>query len=213
MLYRLMQTCLVTGSVALTATGCVPAPEAAGALETRASPIERSFPAGGDVGLRLSAGDYSIVGSAEPRLAIKWETRDPADATKVRIGVRVDGTNATIDTSGPSNGFRVAILMPARTHVAVWLTAGDLTLDAIEGNLDVSAWAGDVTIGVADPSRYRSVRASVTAGEISGPPFELSKGGVFRSASWTGPGQYSIRARLTAGNLAIRSRAHVPAGE
>ncbi len=200
-LHALMTGCALAAALA---TGCA---RHDGPLDhdTPTSPVERPFQAGGELRLRLSAGEYSVTGSADSRIAVSWRTRYPADAASVRVQVQTEGTRGVIDTDGPSNGFHVEIAVPARTHLQVKLTAGDLAIDGIEGDLDVSALAGDLSIGVADPAFYESVHASVTAGEISARPFNRSQGGLFRNMSWTGPGGYSIRARLMAGNLVLRA--------
>jgi hypothetical protein len=84
------------------------------------------------------------------------------------------------------------------------LTAGKFSLDAVQGDIDVSAWAGELLVGVGDPSTYYSAYASVTAGEIQAPAFAAAhKGGVFRSVSWEGKGRHSVRARLTAGKIVL----------
>ena len=83
------------------------------------------------------------------------------------------------------------------------LSAGDLVLGALEGNKDVSAWAGKIQVAVPKPDDYYSVQASVTAGQIRAEPFHVEKGGVFRSIAWEGKGRYSLRVRLTAGDVIL----------
>ena len=61
-----------------------------------------------------------------------------------------------------------------------------------------------MTIEVGPREDYRSVQASVTAGDLSARPFDVTKGGLFRSFSWQGQGKYSLTARLTAGDLTLR---------
>jgi hypothetical protein len=168
--------------------------------------IERPFGQGGKVTMRLSAGEYTIENSPDERIRLAWETREASAARRVQARVDVDGTAATIDTDGPSNGFVVSIAVPTKSDLLIRLSAGELTIRGIEGHKDVSAWAGELTIGVGPAANYRAVDASVLAGEIQAAPFNGSKGGVFRSFLWSGNGSYELRARLTAGEITLRDK-------
>jgi hypothetical protein len=167
--------------------------------------VDRAFAPGGHVTFDLSAGKYTIQGSPDARIHLTWDTRDEHDRSKVWTRVETNGPDARVETDGPKNGFEVTIQVPTRSDVAVYLSAGDLTVSGVEGSKDISAWAGDLKIDVGKASDYKSVDASVTAGEIQAGPFEVRKGGLFRSFTWTGSGRYDLRARLTAGQLVLRA--------
>ena len=155
----------------------------------------------------LSAGGYVIRTTTEPRLRVRWTTREPGEMSSVYAKADVTGSQARLSISGPSNGFSVSIEVPSRSNLNVSLSAGDMSIDAVDGSVDLSAWAGKMQIGLADPSSYYSVYASVTAGQIRAEPFSAEKGGLFRSFSWEGKGRHSVRVRLTAGDI-ILSRAN-----
>lgn len=174
------------------------------ARNTAATSLERAFPAGGNLNMHLSAGKYTILGAADGRVRVDAKTREPGDKRKVRLDLEGSGTGAMLRVDGPSNGFEVAIQVPARTDLWIRLTAGDLTIGGVEGHKNVSAWAGELKVAVGDGSAYRSVDTSVLAGEIQAAPFRGGTGGVFRSFSWKGPGKYDLRARLTAGEIQLR---------
>jgi hypothetical protein len=194
--------------VALLAAACLaachhdPAP-AAGPTEPA---ISRPFPQAGQVNMHLSAGKYVIEGSPDDRIRVTAQTRDPDDARKVRLDLQAAGLEATLRTDGPSNGFEVAVAVPARADLWIRLSAGDLAIRGIEGHKDLSAWAGEMKIAVGDGASYRRVEASVLAGEIQAPALNRTTGGVFRSFSWSGTGNYDLRARLTAGEIHLRER-------
>ena len=166
--------------------------------------IERPFAQGGRLTMRLSAGEYTIENAPGEHIRLTWETRDPSAAGRVRAKVDVDGDHAAIHTDGPSNGFIVAIAVPTRSDLWIRLSAGDLTIRGVDGHKDVSAWAGDLKIGVGPAANYRSVDTAVLAGEIQAAPFNGSQGGLFRSFQWSGSGSYELRARLTAGEITLR---------
>jgi hypothetical protein len=184
------------------------APAVQQSVAARATPdrqIERAFAPKGRVVMHLSAGDYDIEGSPEPRIHVQWETRDPDDADDVEASATVSGNEAVVKTIGPANGFHVTIQVPARSDLVIRLSAGDLEVNRVQGHKDISAWAGNLKIGIADAADYRNVNASVTAGDLRAEPFNVSKGGLFRSFNWEGKGGYDLRARLTAGDLVLHA--------
>ena len=174
----------------------------AGALAVQAHEMDRKFAQGGTVRLELDAGDYEIVGSRNDRIRVVWDDRkQDADVT-----VRIDAgaSRATVRTDTPwHDGATMRIELPRRTNIVVKLSAGDLDISGIEGSKDVSAAAGDVTIGVGSRDQYRYVNASVKVGALKADPFNVKKEGLFRSFEWTGKGSYELRAHLTAGDLKL----------
>jgi hypothetical protein len=193
------------GVLVALASACSPPPDPP---ESASAPpvIERPFAQGGRLTMRLSAGEYTIENAPDEHIRLSWETRDPGAAARVRAKVDVDKDHATIHTDGPSNGFVVAIAVPARSDLWIRLSAGDLTIRGVDGHKDVSAWAGELKIGVGPVANYRSVDTAVLAGEIQATPFNGSRGGLFRSFQWSGSGSYELRARLTAGEITLRDK-------
>lgn len=167
---------------------------------------DRPFQAGGKVWMNLSAGDYNIRPASDTRIVVRWEARTSEDARRVRVAMRTEGAEAWIETDGPKNNVKVTIEVPARSDLHVRMSAGDLRIEGIEGNKDVSLWAGDLNIDVGRPSDYSKLEASVKVGDLEARPFSVSKGGIMRSFSWQGTGRYSLNASLFAGDLTLYSR-------
>ena len=167
-------------------------------------PVERAFAAGGTIRLNLTAAEYRIVGRSEPKIRVTWRVDRPEHADRVHVTADVRGTSATIRTEGPKSGLHFQIDLPERSDVDLNVSAGDVEVRGIEGNKNLSMWAGDVSIDVGRAELYREVEASVRFGDISASPFQISKGGIFRSFRWTGHGKYSVHARLFAGDLTLR---------
>jgi phage baseplate assembly protein gpV len=165
-----------------------------------ANTVEKPFSKGGSVRLDLSAGDYTIRGSLTDAVRVRWETRVGESAS---ADVTVQGSRAAVRTYGPRNKFRVSIDVPLRVDLDIELSAGDLTVNGVEGNKTLSMWAGDVTIEVGEADLYKRVDATVRAGEISARPFGKTTGGLFRSLHWQGAGKYTLDAKLTAGDLKL----------
>jgi hypothetical protein len=166
---------------------------------------DRAFANGGRVRLNLAAAEYRIRGRADDRIQVRWTTNKSGMRDRIHADVDVKGTRAIVWTVAPHNsGARFEIDLPARSDLDVDLNAGDIEVRDVEGNKDLSMWAGDATIDVGDARLYRRVEATVRFGEISAPPFNRSTGGIFRSLSWSGSGKYMVRARLFAGDLKLR---------
>jgi hypothetical protein len=168
--------------------------------------LERPFTSGGRVRMDLSAGEYRIQGSADNRIQLEWSVRDPDQLWRVKTRADVRGSQATIETDTPNihnGGIRVVIRVPVRTDLEIDLTAGELTIEGIDGNKDVKLYAGEVDVDVRRAADYRKVDASVWAGEIDAPAFGASKGGLFRSVDWSGTGTYRLRVSLWAGEVRL----------
>jgi hypothetical protein len=52
---------------------------------------------------------------------------------------------------------------------------------------------------------YRSVDASVYAGDLDAPAFGACTGGLFRSLHWSGTGAYKLHAHVGAGDLELHA--------
>jgi hypothetical protein len=189
--------------VALT-TGATPQAAQPAASDTPPpAQVEKAFSPGGTITMDLSAGHYTIRGTGDPAIRVRWTTRDPAQSKSVYAKAEVSGADARLNVSGPSNGFDVSIEVPQRSNVSVSLSAGDLSIGPLDGSQDVSAWAGKIQLALQDLAQYYSVYASVTAGQIRAEPLDAHKGGIFRSVSWEGKGRHAVRVRLTAGDVII----------
>jgi hypothetical protein len=171
---------------------------------TFGQPVDKPFAKGGVIRMKLAAGDYRIAGSSEEKIRIEWRADRADQATHLKADAEIRGTTAVIATSGFRNGVHFSIGVPARSDIEIDLNAGDLEVRGIEGNKRVDSWAGDVRIDVGQPDQYRSVEASVRAGDLNAQPFNVSKGGLMRSFSWKGKGPYSLAVKLFAGDLTLR---------
>jgi len=174
--------------------------------ETRPPETHKSFAAGGKVQMKLSAGEYRIVAGAADRILVRWSTKRPEDMARARVQIEVNGRQATVVTDGPSNkGLDVTIEVPARSDLFVRLSAGELSIDRVEGSKDIQAHAGELKIDIGRREDYKQVNASVWAGEINAQPFGVNKGGLFRSFGWQGKGAYTLQASLKAGEIGLNS--------
>ena len=170
--------------------------------------LERPFVQNGKIRMDLHAGDYVITGSKENRIHVAWSARDAATLPNVHASADVRGSDATIAADGPSNnsGLRFTIQVPNQTDLYVRLTAGDITIEDVRGNKDVEMHAGDMRIDVGHIDDYSRVDGSLWAGDIHAAPFNVIKGGLFRSFDWSGKGPYRLHAKLKAGDLRLYTK-------
>lgn len=196
---KLLILTLLVAAAGLTALAQTPTPTQTPTDDP--SRIERPFAAGGLVQLDLSAGSYRVEGRQADAIVVRWRTKRAGQ--KVRAKVETRGKEAWISLDGPSDNFHADIHLPARSDIDLDLSAGALTIREITGSKNVSAWAGEISIEVGDSAAYRRVDAAVRFGELDARPFNVTKGGVFRSFRWEGRGGYNLRARLFAGELKL----------
>ncbi len=169
-------------------------------------PTETSFAPGGTLTLDLRAGAYTIRGTANNKIRVRYHFNDYIRDT-TSISLKTDGPKATLFVDGPSNSnFRCDIEIPQNTNLSGHLSAGILEIFEVDGNKDLDANAGNIIIDVGDATKYRSVDASVLSGNLQMRPWHTHKPGLFRHFRYNGSGQYDLRASLLAGNLIIDGR-------
>jgi hypothetical protein len=166
--------------------------------------LERTFAAGGEILMDLSAGEYTISGTSDGRIRVDWSVERDRQLSDVRADIDVDDEEARIRVDGSNNNFRATIQVPSRSDLRVRLTAGELKIEGIEGSKDVRLHAGEIDIDVGRADDYSRADVSIWAGEINAEPFGASRDGLFRSLDWDGEGPYDLRVRLKAGEVTLR---------
>ena len=174
--------------------------------ELSANPTTMSLGAGGTIRMKLNVGTMEVVGSQSDRITVSWHSRLPEDESLVSVKLRRSGKNdATVVVDGPGNRVKYRVEVPRQSNVAIQMRAGDLAVRGVLGSIEAELLAGNMNLRIAGPQHYRAVSASVTAGEITAQPWHADTGGLWRSFTATGNGNYDLRARLLAGQLTIRS--------
>jgi len=171
--------------------------------ETDKTPVEAKFAPNGRIRLTLCPSAVRIVGSDDGMLRVSYRATNDRDDVRVRIDV--SGDRAEVRTSGcPHNNFQIRVEVPKFSDLYVRMFAGDLSVEGISGDKDVEVHAGHLTIDVGKPDNYARVDASVLTGDVEAPPFDVSKGGLFRSFERSGPGKYRVHAHVGAGQIELR---------
>ncbi len=196
---------MIAAAVLLAGFSLMPMSQGAPALfaQSTGSPAEKEFVSGGKIEMRLESGDYHIRASSDNRIHVRW---NEASAKGVRVKLTTNGKSADVRVENtPHDNFHAVIEVPALTDVRVQLTAGNLEMAGIKGDKDIEANAGNLNISVGSSNDWGDVDASVTAGDVNAPAFHESRGGLFRSFKWKGPGKYRLHAHLMAGDVNLRN--------
>jgi hypothetical protein len=162
---------------------------------------DAAFAAAGSIEMQLDGGDYTIRASSDQHIRVSFA----GNLGNATAGLTTNGTKANLaikDT--PHNNFRATIEVPATADIKVRLSGGNLEIGAITGNKDIDSTAGNATIAIPNANDYSSVDATVKVGNLSGGPFGESGSGLAPHLKWSGPGKYTLRANLGAGNLELK---------
>ncbi len=151
--------------------------------------------------MQLDGGDYIIRASPNERIRVLFA----GTTGNAAADLATSGTHANLairDT--PHSNFRATIEVPATVDVTVHLTGGNLQVAAITGNKEIDSKAGNVEISIPNSNDYGTVDAAVKVGNLDGGPFVDSGSGLSPHLKWSGPGKYTLRASLGAGNLGLK---------
>jgi hypothetical protein len=170
--------------------------------EVAKSPVETKFAAGGQIRMNLCSTGVDIVGRDTDQLSVSYNSSYGHD---VKVGIHVSGNHADLRIRDcPHNNFHITIEIPKSADLHVRMAAGDMNIRGIAGNKDIEMHAGQLTVDIGQAADYAHVDASVWTGELDAPPFDVDKGGLFRSFEKTGPGKYLLHTHLAAGEIDLR---------
>ena len=163
--------------------------------------VDKPFAAGGSIEMQLEGGDYTIRAASDEHIHVSFA----GNTGNAAADLATTGTHANLSIKDtPHNNFRATVEIPATSDVTVHLTGGNLDIAAIAGSKDIDSKAGNVAIAIPSSNDYASVDASVKVGNLTGGPFGNSASGLSPHLTWSGPGKYTLRASLGAGNLELK---------
>jgi len=162
---------------------------------------DKPFAAGGSIEMQLDGGDYIVRAGQDERIRVSFA----GNTGNAAADLGANGMHANLairDT--PHSNFRATVEVPATADLTVHLTGGNLQVAAITGNKDIDSKAGNVEISIPNSNDYGTVEAAVKAGNLDAGPFGDSGSGLSPRLKWSGPGKYTLRASLGAGNLELK---------
>ena len=167
----------------------------------------REFVAGGFVHVRLSVGDMHIRRGDSNKISLRYtiKSRNERNVKDARIDFNVRGNDATIEfhaASGSNTQFDVELEVPQKTNLDVHDKVGDVTVDDVEGDKDLTLGVGDIRVA-NERSAYRLVSASAGIGDVNGDGYGETSGWLGKSLKYRGEGQYELRAHVGVGDIRL----------
>ncbi len=164
--------------------------------------------------LDLHGGDYQISTSDDSKIHVvesRTEKNQSVRATSISFQKTSAGARLEIEPVS-NNSPHITINLPACAALELRLTAGELVLDAAPcQSTTVSMHAGDLRARMSDPDIFRSLRASVSIGQIDAPGLgpgerDSDAGGFFRSFKRSGSGSRTFAAHVGTGQITLDGR-------
>ncbi|MBI3131114.1 MAG: hypothetical protein HYZ13_07135 [Acidobacteria bacterium] len=180
-------------------------PLAAQSVDTRGlgrTWTDLGIPGSPQLRLDLDAGEVAIRPSEDGKVRVRYTGEEDRDLSRVRL--RFEPTGRTPEfrlTNAPNDNFHIEIQVPRTTALTLRMSAGEVTIQGIEGDKDLRLQAGELKVKVGDPAAYGPVSASVWAGEVNPGPFGEAREGLFRTFRHQGQGQFSLQAKVKAGEV------------
>jgi hypothetical protein len=151
-----------------------------------------------------------IVGTDQAAIHVSCTSGDQGDAQRIRIQFHGNQDDETLTITGDlrkGNNVRVRIEVPRKTSLRVDMSAGEVKVEEIAGDMDIDLYAGRIAISSTRAWDYRSVDVSVSVGAVKAPVYGAEKGGFFRSITKeTAGGEYSLHAHVIAGEIDLQGR-------
>jgi hypothetical protein len=171
------------------------------------SSVHRKYVSGGIIRMHLESGGYTIRPTDSDEIVVTYHARSEAELRQVKVEIDPGPLSADVHVRHTPNGnFGAIIEVPRRSNLEVRLSAGELDVEAVEGNKDLELRAGQIQVDVSHPEDYGHRDASVLTGSIEAPAFEISKGGLFRSFEQNGLGKFRLHARVLTGEIDFRRK-------
>jgi hypothetical protein len=174
--------------------------------EVSETSLQLSLQPGQALTLELSSGDYRVEPGAGDKVVVISQNQHESQQHKPRFGIDANGKEASVRVDAPKD-YVAVIQVPKNSNLRIRLEGGRLRVDGINGDKDIESTAGAVSIDVGRPENYARVDASVDAGDIDAPPFQIARNGFEQSFSRQGPGNYRLHAHVGTGEIKLYSRA------
>jgi len=171
--------------------------------ETRSD--AREFAAGGFVHVRLSVGDLHIKRGNTDKISLHYtiKSRREKNLQESTVDFNVHDKDATIEFHASSNSntqFDVDLEVPQNTNLDVHAKVGDVTVEDVEGDKDLSLGVGDIRVGKGQAG-YRLVNASTGIGDVHGENYGETSGWLGKKLKYHGEGKYELRAHVGVGDI------------
>ena len=170
----------------------------------------REFVASGFVHVRLTVGDMHIRRGDSNKISLRYTVKSGLEKNvkEAHVDFDVHGNDATIEFHAPSGGntqFDVELEVPQKTNLDVHVKVGDVTVEDVEGDKDLTLGVGDIRV---DNRRegYRLVNASAGIGDVHGEGYGETSGWLGKTLKYHGDGKYELRAHVGVGDIRLEGK-------
>lgn len=176
--------------------------------ETRSD--SREFVSGGYLHVHFTVGEIHIRKGDSNKIKLEYTVKSHRDKNvkEARVDFNVSGKDATLEFHSPFGGntnFDVELEVPENTNLDVHQKVGDLTVDNIEGDKDLSLGVGDIRIAT-EHSGYHLLRADTGIGDVHGGDYGETSGWLGKTLKYRGDGKYELRAHVGVGDIHLEGR-------
>ena len=170
----------------------------------------RDFVSGGYLHVRFSVGDIHVKRGDSNKIKLNYtiKSRRESHLKESHVDFNVSGNNATIEFHSPINGntnFNVELEIPKNTNLDLHQKVGDMTIDNIDGDKDVSLGVGDIHIAT-ERTAYRVVRADCGIGDVDSNGYGETSGWLGKALHYRGDGKYELRAHVGVGDIKLEGK-------
>jgi hypothetical protein len=170
----------------------------------------RDFAAGGMVHVRLNVGDLHIRRSDSNRIRLSYtvKSRRESKVKEARVNFDVRGNDASLEfhvPTGANTQVDVELEVPQNTNLDVHEKVGDLSVENVEGDKDLSLSVGDIRI-TNEHTGYRLVNASAGIGDVNGDGYGETSGWLGKTLKYRGDGKYELRAHVGVGDITLEGK-------
>jgi len=170
----------------------------------------RDFVTGGMLHVRLSVGDLRIMRGESTQIHLRYtvKSRRESHVKDAKVDFEVRGHDASIEFHAPSGGntqFDVELEVPQNTNLDVHEKVGDLTVEDIEGDKDLTLNVGDIRVANGQTG-YRLVHASTSIGDVNGDGYGETSGWLGKTLKYHGDGKYELRAHVSVGDITLEGK-------
>jgi hypothetical protein len=170
----------------------------------------RDFAPSGFLHVRLSVGDMHIRRGDSNKISLRYtvKSRHEKNVKDAHVDFDVRGSDATIEFHAPSGGnteFDVELDVPEKTNLDVHDKVGDVTVEDVEGDKDLSLGVGDIRVASGHEG-YRVVNASAGIGDVNGDGYGETSGWLGKTLKYRGDGKYELRAHVGVGDIHLEGK-------
>jgi hypothetical protein len=168
----------------------------------------RDFAAGGMVHVRLNIGDLRIRRGDSGKIHLTIKSRRESHVKDAHVDFDVRGNDASLDfrvPAGSNTQIDVELEVPQNTNLDVREKVGDLTVENVEGDKDLSLGVGDIRIA-NEHSGYRLVNASAGIGDVNGDSYGETSGWLGKTLKYRGDGTDELRAHVGVGDINLQGK-------